>query len=229
MAPSELTQAATDFAAQLGAAVPIVEIEEIAGGAAMLATTGGGESLSAAAFHWRQRPSVGALVVGAQLPPVQGRLRKRDGRRLSQGRLGIDIKVAVVRMLLAKVVAGLRLGLTPGENLLQLLDQLLQVLAGKFPTEPKYQSWYAAHGGESLGNRAGSWKGDLQNLPRETSPPFLFPVKCDGGSSALKPECGKPSRLTNGRRLTTPAGGRKQKCQFPPPIQENIGLEKESF
>ena len=185
--------------------------------------------MSAAAFHWRQRSSVGALVVGAQRLPVQGGLWGRDGRRLSQGRLGIDVKVAVVRMLLAKVVAGLRLGLTPGENLLQLMDKLLQVLAGKFPTKPKHQSWYAAHGGESLGNLAGSWKGDLQNLPRETPPPFLFPVKCDGASSVLKPECGKPSCLTNGPRLTTPAGGRKQKCQLPPPTQQITGLKKESF
>jgi len=58
-------------------------------------------------------------------------------------------------MLLAEVVARLRLGLTSGEDLLELFDKVLQVLASKFSAEPKYQSWYAAHGGESLGNRGG--------------------------------------------------------------------------
>jgi hypothetical protein len=61
-------------------------------------------------------------------------------------------------MLLAKVVAGLRLRLTPSENLFEFADELLQFLAGKFPAEPKRQSWYLAHGGDSLRNLAGSWK-----------------------------------------------------------------------
>ena len=147
----------------------------------------------------------------------------RSGR-LRQGSQGIDVEIAIVRMLLAKVVAGLRLGLTPGENLPQLIDEVLQFLAGKFPTEPKHQSCYLAHGGESLGNLAGSLMADFrkrdftaffacrQLLPRE-----------------FQPECGKPSWLTNRPRLTTSAGGRNQKCQFLPRIQQNIGLEKESF
>jgi hypothetical protein len=129
-----------------------------------------------------------------------------------------------VRVLLAEVVARLRFGLTSGEDLLQLMDKLLQVLAGKFPTKPKYQSWYAAHGGESLGNLAGSLTGGFAKrhftalFTRRQLPPQEF-----------QPECGNPSWLTNRPRLTTPAGGRKQKCQLLPRIQQTIGLKEERF
>lgn len=71
-----------------------------------------------------------ALILSTQLPPVQGRRSWRGGRRLGQGSAGIDVEIAIVRMLLAEVVARLRLGLTSGENLLQLLDEFLQILAG---------------------------------------------------------------------------------------------------
>jgi len=132
-----------------------------------------------------------------------------------------------MRMLLAKVVAGLGLGLTPGENLLQLIDELLQVLAGKFPAEPKHQSWYLAHGGDSLRNLVGSWKVGLQ---RESPPPFLFAVKSNRRNSALKPEWGRPALLPpKSTQLTAPARGRKQKRQHPPEIQQIIGLQKGSF
>jgi hypothetical protein len=70
-------------------------------------------------------------------------------------------------MLLAKVVAGLRLGLTAGENLFQFVDELLQFLASKFTAEPKRQSWYLAHGGDSLGNRVPGrlkWKERVHRL-----------------------------------------------------------------
>jgi hypothetical protein len=97
-----------------------------------------------------------ALILSTQLLPIRVRLGWWRGGRLEQGRAGIDLEIAIVRMLLAEVVAGLRFGLTSGENRLQLLDKLLQVLASKFPTKAKHQSWYAAHGGESLGNLAGS-------------------------------------------------------------------------
>ncbi len=100
-----------------------------------------------------------ALVLNQQLPPVQSAGGRRG--RLPQGSQRIDVEIAIVRMLLAKVVARLGLGLMPGENLLQLIDKLLQILANKFPTEPKYESWYLAHGGESLGNLAGSLHGEL--------------------------------------------------------------------
>jgi hypothetical protein len=114
-------------------------------------------------------------------------------------------------MLLAKVVAGLRLGLTPGENVLQLINELLQVLAGKFPAEPKHQSWYLAHGGDSLRNLAGSWKVGLE---RESSPPFLFGVKSDRESSTAHaclgqadfPRTSTPAqRALQGEKAETPA------------------------
>jgi hypothetical protein len=131
-----------------------------------------------------------------------------------------------MRMLLAKVVAGLRLGLTPGENVLQLIDELLQVLAGKFPAEPKHQAWYLAHGGDSLRNLAGSWKVGLE---RESPPPFLFAVKSDRRNSALKPERGKPSCLPIDPGSPRPQGGESRNASIPPEIQQIIGLKKESL
>jgi hypothetical protein len=132
-------------------------------------------------------------------------------------------------MLLAKVVAGLRLGLTPGDNVLQLADKVLQVLAGKFPTEPKYQSWYAAHGGESLGNLAGSCKGDSRNLPRETPPPFLFAVKPTAAPPAPKPEGGKRPCFTNRSRLTAPARGEKAQMPASPTNSTEYRLKERKF
>jgi len=165
-----------------------------------------------------------ALILSTQRPPVQGRGSGRGGRRLGQGSAGIDVEIAIVGMLLAEVVARLRLGLTSGENLLQLLDEFLQILAGKFPTEPKYQAWYAAHGGESLGNLAGSLTSGLGK--RDFTAFFtrrqLLPRK-------LQPDCMQPSRPTNRPQFATPAGGRKQKCQLLPRIQQNMGLMKESL
>jgi hypothetical protein len=79
-------------------------------------------------------------------------------------------------MFLAEVVARLDLGLTVGENLLQLLDELLQLCASKFSAEPKHQACYVGHGGESLGNLVGSLHGGF-GIKRETPPPFSFLVK----------------------------------------------------
>jgi hypothetical protein len=106
-------------------------------------------------------------------------------------------------MLLAKIVTGLRLGLTSGENLLEFVDEVLQVLAGKFPAEPKRQSCYLAHGGDSLRNLVGSLKGDLE---RESPPPFLSAVKPARENSALKPEWDKPPCLPNRPRLIVTEG-----------------------
>jgi hypothetical protein len=128
-------------------------------------------------------------------------------------------------MLLAEVVARLRLGLTPGEDLLQLLDKFLQILAGKFPAEPKHQSWYAAHGGESLGNRGGfpdEWIGKKRDFT-------AFFTRRQPPPQNLQPDRTQASRRRNGPQLTTPAGGRKQKCRLLPRIQQNIGLKRKSF
>ena len=159
MTTRDLRQAATDFATQLAGLAAIVAVEEVAGRAAVSATARGGQRIGAGTLNRRQRSAVLALVLNQQLPPIQSAAGRRG--RLGQGGQGIDVEVAIVRMLLAKVVAGLRLGLTPGENRLQLLDQFLQILAGKFSAEPKHPSWYVAHGGESLGNLAGSLLGDM--------------------------------------------------------------------
>ena len=159
MTACDLRQAATDFAAQLAGVTAIVAVEEVARCAAVGTTAMGGQRIGAGAPNRRQRSVVLALVLNQQLPPVQSAGGRRG--RLPQGSQRIDVEIAIVWMLLAKVVARFRLGLTPGENLLQLIDQLLQILAGKFPTEPKYESWYLAHGGESLGNLAGSLHGEL--------------------------------------------------------------------
>ena len=168
MTTSDLRQAATDFAAQLAGVTAIVAVEEVARCAAVGTTTGGGQGVSAGTLNRRQRSAVLALVLNQQLPPVQS----AGGRRgqLPPGSPRIDVEIAIVRMLLAKVVAQWGLGLTPGENLLQLIDQLLPILAGKFPTEPKYESWYLAHGGESLGNLAGSLHGEMG---KRDSPAFF--------------------------------------------------------
>ena len=160
-----------------------------------------------------------ALILSTQLLPVQAGRGRWWGGRLSQGRAGIDVEVAVVRMLLAEVVARLRFGLSSGENLLQLLDKLLQILAGKFPTKPNDQSWYAAHGGESLGNRGGfpnEWFGK-ERLHRL----FYSPSTPTAQAAA--------ARLTNGPPLTTPTGGRNLRCEFLPRIQQNVGLKIESL
>src|SRR6516162_6404150 len=161
MARSELRQAATDFAVQLAGLATVVEVEELRGCAAVGTTRGGRRLAGATTPNRRQRPTMIALILSTQLPPVRSQWDSGDGGRLGQGSQRIDIEIAIVGMLLAKVVAGLRLGLTPGENLFEFVDELLQFRAGKFPAEPKHQSWYRAHGGESLGNLAGSWQGDF--------------------------------------------------------------------
>ena len=165
-----------------------------------------------------------AQILSTQLLPVQGERGCRGGGRLGQGNLGIDVKIAVVRVLLAEVVAGLKLGFAPSQYLLQLRHEVFEVLAGKFLTEPKHQSCYLAHGGESLGNLAGSLMGDFGKRD------FTAFFACrQPRPQEFQPECSKPPWLINRPRLTTPAGGRNQKCQFLPRIQQNIGLKKESF
>jgi hypothetical protein len=212
MARSELRQATTDFATQLAGLATIVEVEEPRGCAAVGTTSDGRHRAGTATPpHRRQWPTVVSLVLSTQLLPVQGGGWRGQRRGLGQGGQGIDVEIAIVGMLLAKVVAGLRLGLTPGENLLQLINELLQVLRGKFPAEPKHQSWYLAHGGDSLGNLAGSWKVDWE---RESAPPFLFGVKSPR-ISTLKAEWGKPTCLyTDPGSLRSP-GGESRNASIP--------------
>jgi hypothetical protein len=189
---NQLRQAATELAAQLRALAAIVEIEEIARRAAMRATAGGGQRTTAASFHRCQRPSVGALVIGTQRLPARLRLRRRNDRRLSKRCLGIDVKVAVMRMLLTKVVARVNLGLAPGQHFAQLLDESFEVGVGEFSAEPKDNPCYFVHGGESLGNLVSSTSNGLR---RETSPPFSLPVKPHPARLARRPERSKPKTI----------------------------------
>ena len=56
------------------------------------------------------------VIADTQLPPVQGGLGRRNRRGLSQRGLGIDVRIAVVRMLLAKIVAGMDFGFPCSET-----------------------------------------------------------------------------------------------------------------
>jgi hypothetical protein len=207
----ELRQATADLAVELRGPTTIVEVKEIAGSTAMRAAASGGESATATALDRPQGPTVEALVIEAQLLPVQLRPCGREGGWLRKRRLGIDIKIAVVRMLLAEVVAGMNCRPVPGQHLLQLLDEFLQIAAGEFSAEPKDQSWYLAHGGESLRNLVSSAH---QGLRRETSPPFSFPVKPYPTRSALQ----------LGRSTSTPirskAGGESRDPSSPQQVKQ---------
>jgi len=120
MARSKLRQAATDLAVQLAGLATIVKVEELRGCAAV-GTTRGGRQGAGTVTPPNRRPwaTVVALILSTQLLPVPGRRGRSQGGGLGQRDQRVEIKIAIVRMLLAKVVAGLRLGLTPGENLLQ--------------------------------------------------------------------------------------------------------------
>jgi hypothetical protein len=160
------------------------------------------------------------LIAVTQLLPVEGGLGRRRRGGLSERDLGINIKIAVVRMLLAKIVAGMELGFAPGEDLLQLLDEVLQVLASKFPAEPKHQTCYLTHGGESLGNLAGSLMGEFGK--RDFTAFLLLP-----SSPISQPGSASPANQNN--RRVARSRGRNQKCQLPLSFQQIIALKKRSF
>ena len=219
-----MRQALTDFATELAGLAPVIEVEELRRCVAVGAARSLGQAVGATSANRRQRPAMLALILSTQLLPVQAGRGRRWGGRLSQGRVGIDVEVAVVGMLLAEVVARLRLGLTSGEDLLQLFDQVLQILASKLPAEPKYQSWYAAHGGESLGNRGGFpdewfWKERLHRLFYSSSTPTAE-------APAQLQTCLSTHKWTPAHCAPR---GRKQKRRLLPQNQQNIGLKKESF
>ena len=193
----KLRQATTDLAVELRGPTTIVEVEEVPRGAAMRAMASSGKSARATPSDGPQGPSMGALIIDAQLPPVQLRSWGREGGRLRERRLGIDIKIAVVRMLLAKIVAGMNLGFVPSEDLLQLRDEVFQVLASKFPAEPEHQTCYVAHGGESLGNLAGSLHGDFE---KRDSTAFCVLGQARFRSLAPRPNPAKPSAASPEKR-----------------------------
>jgi len=140
----------------------------------MGATTGQGKGAVSPTLDRSQGSVMGFLVGGTQLLPVQ---RGRGGKRLgglSQGSLGIDIEIAIVRMLLAEIIAGSNLGSPLRENLLELTEDLFQFLTGKLFTKPQHKSCYFAQGGGSPWNLVGSFDSFQR---KETSPPLAFSVK----------------------------------------------------
>src|SRR5208337_575275 len=122
--------------------------------------------------------------------------------------------------LLAEVIARLKFGFAPSQDLLQLRDEIFEILAGKFLTEPKHQSCYLAHGGESLGNLTGSLMGDFAK--RDFTAFLLVP-----SSPIAQPDSASQTDQTN--RRVTQSRGRKQKYQLPPSFQQIIALKKRSF
>ena len=219
---SDLGVAVTNLAAQLRGFAAIVGVEIVAGCAAMRTTTSAGHGVDSAALDGGERSMVLALKLFAQLPPVES----AGGRgRLSEGRLGIHGEVAVMRMLLAKVIARLRLRLGVGEDSLQLLDERLQILAGKFPAEPKHETWYVAHGGESLGEPGSSWHDEMGKrdftafLRGRQVPltPFHRPPR-DADQLNLHMWADRPQK-----------GGRKPKSSYLPHIQIVTGKEMENL
>ncbi len=220
MTGRKLGQAATDFAKQLASLAAIVEVEEIARRTAMSTAAAGRQGACTLSPHGSKGSAMPPLIAVTQLLPVQGGLGRRRRRRLNQRGLRIDVKIAVVRMLLAKIVAGMEFGFAPGEDLLQLLDEVLQVLASKFPAEPKYQTCYLTHGGESLGNLAGSLKG---GFGKRDFTAFLLIQS----SPIPQPDSAPQTNQTN--RRVTQGRGRNQKYQLPPSFQQIIALKKRSF
>jgi len=220
MTARKLGQAAADFTKQLASLAAIIEVKEIARRTAMSTARVGRRGACTLSPHGSQGSAMPVLITVTQLLPVQSGLGRRSGGGLNQRGLGIDVKIAVVRMLLAKIVARLRFGLSSGENLLQLLDKFLQILASKFPAKPKYQSWYAAHGGESLGNLAGSLKGDLGK--RDFTAFLLLQ-----SSPIVQPDSAPQTNQNN--RSVTQSRGRNRKYQLPSSFQQIIALKKRSF
>jgi len=206
MTRSELRQEATNLAEQLAGLATVVEVEKIARRTAMSTATAGRQRACTPSPYGSQASAVPLVVAGAQLPPVLGGLGARKGGGLSERSLRIDVEIAVVRMLLAKVVAGLRLRLTPGENLFEFVDELLQVLAGKFPAEPEHQSCYLAHGGESLGNLAGSLVGDFGK--RDFTAFLLLP-------SSPNPQLASAPQACKIQRCSPGPGGESTNPSFP--------------
>jgi hypothetical protein len=114
--------------------------------------------------------------------------------RLSQGSPGIDIEIAIMRMLLAEIIAGSNLGFPLRENLLELTDDLFQFLTGKVFTKPQHKSCYFAQGGGSPWN----WTGSFDSLQkRETSPPLAFSVKRNSSFRPVRPQLWKLPRHGN--------------------------------
>ena len=201
MARRDWRQAATDFAAQLAGLATVVEIEIIGGSAAVPTAATSGRRLTPVTLDRSQGSVMSFLVGGTQLLPVQcGPGGKRLGR-LGQGSQGIDIEIAVMRVLLAKIIAGWNLGFAFGENLPQLANDLFQFLTRKLFAKPQHKSCYFAQGGGSPWNLAGSFD-SFQS--KETSPPLVFPVKRNPSLPSARPQLWKLPRPGNSGKIERP-------------------------
>jgi hypothetical protein len=219
MAASEGRQLAADFAAQLAGLTTIVEVEIIAWRMAVEAATGRRGRVGAATSDRSQRSAAGFQVLGTELLPLQGGLRSR---RLSEGSFRVDKEIAVVRVLLAKIIAGWDLGLGIGQQFSELANQLFQFRAAKFSAQPKDKACYFVHGGWSPRNWASSLNVDSR---RETQPLFTFPVK-SSPTLSLRTELWKLTRCGNLGKIQEPKRFshcshsawktlRKKRCEFP--------------
>jgi len=105
----------------------------------------GGVACGGVASNRRKRFAVRGLIVGPQFPPV---LRGRNGlgRRRSGPRwVGIDNKLAVVRMLPAKVIADFDLAIAAGQLIHQYGHHRLDLRANELPTNPSHERNDSAH------------------------------------------------------------------------------------
>lgn len=167
----------------------------------MGAMTGRGNGAASATLDRSQGSVMSFLVGGAQLLPVQ---RGRGGKGLgglSQGSPGIDIEMAIMRMLLAEIIAGSNLGFPLRENLLELAEDLFQFLTGKLFTKPQHKSCYFAQGGGSPWNLVGSFD-SLQR--KETSLPLAFSVKRNPSFRPARGQLWKLPRPGNRGKIKKP-------------------------
>lgn len=124
----------------------------------------------------------------------------------------------VVRVGVVEVFAGLNLWFVPSQNLVQLLDQIAQVLTGKFPAEPNDQMSYLVYGCEPLGNLASSFRGDFAE--RDFNAFFSLRSKSNPPHHAVFHACkNHPS--------TAPAGGKQAQILARPRDSEIYRVRKE--
>jgi hypothetical protein len=110
-------------------------------------------------------------------------------------------------------IAGTALGFAPRGNLRRLLDELPQVLAGKFSAEPKHQACHLAQGEVSLEKLADSLKDDLR---RQSPPPSSFFLKPDPRLCPSSPERSPSSSQANQLRFSDAAAApRREKAEMP--------------
>ena len=171
-------EAATNFAAQLGGFVAVIGIGKLAGGMAVRTAASARQGVESQALDGGEGPVVLALVLFAQLPPVQGGDR---GGWLGEGSARIDGEVAVVRMLSAKVIARLRLCLGVGEDPCNCWTSSCKSWRENF-----LQSQSTKRGMLPMAvSLSGTWQFPASGmLERETSPLFCCAVK---SPRALRP------------------------------------------